>query len=352
MFQKQKLWMAPLLLLAMSALAYAEDPAASLAAPIQSGLVQLEPLTEHLLTDEITAHGLVGASVSDETTIAMPRAGRLQQLAVAPGQTVNEGTRLFSFASDSADRLAYQQAKSQAQLVQDEWKRTERLFRQKLATKSQLEIARKALTDAQSSLATQVQLGTEKPLTSIKAPYDALVVSVSASQGDFVSTGAPILKLQKRLSPQILVGVLPEAATRIEVGMAVKVMAVFDDSLREDAKVTAINGAVDPQTRLVGVTVRFIKPNARLISGSWVRAEIVIGQKNSLAVPRAAILYDEKGSYLFQVEAGKAKRVEVETGLENSGFIAVTGMLNTSLPIVVLGNYELEDGMAVRESLK
>jgi len=38
----------------------------------------------------------------------------------------------------------------------------------------------------------------------------------------------------------------------------------------------------------------------------------------------------------------------VQTGLEQAGQVAVIGHFNQQLPVVSLGNYELQDGMAVR----
>jgi hypothetical protein len=38
--------------------------------------------------------------------------------------------------------------------------------------------------------------------------------------------------------------------------------------------------------------------------------------------------------------------------VENGGLIAVSGPLDRDLKVVVLGNYELNDGMAVREAGK
>ena len=60
------------------------------------------------------------------------------------------------------------------------------------------------------------------------------------------------------------------------------------------------------------------------------------------------MLRDARGAYLFQVREGKAHRVDVQTGLERDGLIAVQGAFDTKQPIVKLGNYELQDGMAVR----
>ena len=40
----------------------------------------------------------------------------------------------------------------------------------------------------------------------------------------------------------------------------------------------------------------------------------------------------------------------MKTGPENGEMVGVSGNLNPALKVVVLGNYELSDGMAVREA--
>jgi hypothetical protein len=77
-----------------------------------------------------------------------------------------------------------------------------------------------------------------------------------------------------------------------------------------------------------------------------------VGTLSALAVPHDALLSDEQGDYVFQVRDGKARRVAVKRGLDAGGLVAVEGLADTRAPVVVEGNYELEDGMAVRESAR
>ncbi len=69
------------------------------------------------------------------------------------------------------------------------------------------------------------------------------------------------------------------------------------------------------------------------------------------AVPRQAVLNDEKGDYLFEVKEGKAVRVEVKEA-QGKEMILLAWMARSMphCPSVTLGNYELEDGMPVREA--
>ena len=60
------------------------------------------------------------------------------------------------------------------------------------------------------------------------------------------------------------------------------------------------------------------------------------------------MLNDAKGSYIFQVSGGKAHRADVTAAPATQGMIAVSGAVDPHLPVVVLGNYELQEGMLVK----
>ena len=81
-----------------------------------------------------------------------------------------------------------------------------------------------------------------------------------------------------------------------------------------------------------------------------VRGEITLTSASTWTVPRSAVLRDARGAYIFQVKDGRARRVAVQTGVETDRVTEIRGGFEPSLPVVVTGNYELEDGMAVREA--
>lgn len=67
-------------------------------------------------------------------------------------------------------------------------------------------------------------------------------------------------------------------------------------------------------------------------------------------MPRNAVLQGDKGSYIFQITKGYAKRIDVTTGIETDQLMEISSNFDPSLKVVAVGNYELQDGMAVRES--
>jgi RND family efflux transporter MFP subunit len=323
--------------------------AAGTVALAPSALVKTAPLQQQSVSDELTAFGQVMPGL--DVAISFPRAGQVSRLLVIQGQRVQRGTPLVTLTSDPNARLAYTQASNAVDFAQGEVRRVRELFSLQLATQSQVDAAGRALHDAEAMLATQRLLGGATGSATLTAPFDGVVDSVSASQGDRVQPGAVIMQIGHTDYLRVRLGIEPIDSRVVHVGTPVT-LAVLDDSTKTvSVVITESQGLVDPKTQLIDAVAMVPATRASyLVPGMHVRATIKVGQHSSWAVPRAAVLTDSAGSYVFQVSAGKARRVKVTSGIESQGMIAISGPLDSRLPIVIVGNYELQDGMAVREA--
>jgi len=86
------------------------------------------------------------------------------------------------------------------------------------------------------------------------------------------------------------------------------------------------------------------------VLGSRVIAELQLTVQDALVAPRSAVLTQNGQTYVYLVDAGKARRVSVKQIIDNGKQIAISGAVHAGDEIVVTGNYELTDGMAVRET--
>jgi membrane fusion protein (multidrug efflux system) len=317
------------------------------AADVPSVLVQTVPLKQQTLVDSVSGYGVVSPDTGSLQSISLPRAGQILALRVSAGQVVKKGTPLLAFGTGTDAALMYQQALTAVRFASSEVARVTQLVSQQLATQSQLAAAKKTQADAEAALQAQQKIGAGQAVQTVTAPFDAVVVALLAAQGDRLAAGAPLLQLARAGGQRVLLGVEPEDATRVRPGMAVRVASVFAGNRAVTGRVAQVFGMVNPQTQFVDVLVTL--PGGGLLANTRVRADIDVGQSRAWVVPRSAVLRDAQGAYLFQVQAGKAKRIAVATGLEQHGVVAVRGSGLLQAPVVSLGNYELQDGMAVRE---
>lgn len=315
-----------------------------------SVLVKTEPVHQQALVFELSAYGTVIPDVSSMVNINFPLSGQISRLNVTPGQIVRRGETLFEFVTDPIAANNYAQAESALEFAQGEFVRIKRQFEQQLATNSQLAAAKKALLDAESAARAQKKLGAGIHRDSVTAPFDGVVTALSVTPGDRIQAGKSAVQLARRDSLRVQMGIQPEDASRVKAGMPVKLNPVFGSLQQLQGVVGEVHGMINPQTRLVDVFVKIDKAQGRgLVPGMQMRGTIEVRAKKTWVVPRSAVLTDEQGDYIYQNDHGHAKRVNV-TSLDNGRLVGISGRIDPGLPVVVLGNYELQDGMALREA--
>ena len=325
-------------------------PVLAESAPAVSALVQTVPLRHMTLATRVDGYGTVEPNPTATENLNLPRAGQVIRVLVNQGQAVKQGQPLLELGADPVGLLAYRQAKSALAFARQDLERVRQLRQRQLATVAQVDAAKKTLQDARQALQTQIALGDGDHSSVLKAPFAGVVMSLAVAQGDRIQAGTNLLQLSRTGSLQVPLGIEPGDSGQLKAGMPVKLVSVFNPSQTVTGTLAQLGGQVDPQTQLVLVTVRF--NGGPFLPGSRVRGEIDVAGHQALAVPRSAVLRDDAGAYLFQIIGHKARRVDVNTGVDDGDWIEVSGSGLADAPVVSVGNYELEDGMAVREATR
>jgi membrane fusion protein, multidrug efflux system len=338
--------------LILSVLALAAFPAALQAAPAeQSVLVATAPVAQGTLDQTIVAYGVTQAAPAATLNLSMPHAGQVLHLGIVAGQRVRAGDPLFDFGAEPAVTLAYQQALSALVLARQEKAHIATLAAQKLATQSQLDQAEKAVRDAAAALEEQERLGGGKAAEKVAAPFAGVVTMLAVANGDHVQANTTVLRLAEADRLEAILGVEPEDAARVAPEMPVRLTALAQPATPLDATVRAVGGQLDARTQLIDVVVPIpAGGRAAILPGEHVSGEIEVGRLSGWIVPRQAVLTDRDGAYVFQVAEGKAVRIGVAVLGESGDRAAIDGPLQPERKLVVAGNYELSDGMAVREA--
>lgn len=325
------------LALLLPALAWAADP--------PSVAVLTKPAVQGTLPDTIDTYGTAAPALDGGMTVSLQQDGRVAAIAVTPGEAVRRGQRLLDFGESASAASNYQQAVSALALARTEQTHTAQLMAQHLATRDQLAQATKAVSDAQATLDALRREGAGQTVRTVQAPFDGIVGAISVAQGERVQPGAPLMTLTRLDGLVVTVGVEPGLRAKVKPGQPVALQPLAGgDALA--GTVLRIDGVLNPKTRQVDADISV--PPGAVISGEAFRATIMIGQLAGWIVPHEAVLTDGKGAYLFQVAAGKAVRVDVALAGAQGDNDAVHGKLDPTRPVVVQGNYQLDDGMAVR----
>ncbi|PPQ30476.1 efflux RND transporter periplasmic adaptor subunit [Rhodopila globiformis] len=312
-----------------------------------SVLVQTEMPRQGAVPDILTAYGTAVPAPSGGMTLSVQQEGRISAIAVTPGEQVRAGQRLLDFTASAAATSVFQQAQSALSLAQAQRAHTAQLFRQQLATRDQVAQADKAVSDAQAALDALRREGGGQALRTLDAPFDGFVETIPVAQGARVPAGTPLVTLTRLDGLVITAGIEPGEQGRVRPGQDVR-LEPLATSAALDGRVLRVDAVLNPRTRMVDADIAV--PAGAVMPGMAFRADITIGQFRGWVVPHDAVLADDKGAYVFQVANGKAIRVAVTPIGSRGNEDVVGGPLDATRKLVIQGNYQLDDGMAVREN--
>ncbi len=320
----------------------AGDASSAVTAHVQTAKVGRKAITETL-----TAYGSIVAQPGKTHSVAVAFETRVRHILVAPGQSVTAGDSLVEIEPSAAAQLQLQQAKSAAESARKELKQVEERFNLKLATNQDLGTAQKAARDAELQLASlQKQgVGTDNRIHSDVA---GVVAKVDVQDGQLVASGSPLVEIVAEDEIEVKLGVEAEDLALLAPGQPIALFPVNDPAAGKIAgSVRLLTRRVDPATRLVDIYVS-LPTGTKLLLDGYVRGEITRTAENALVVPRSALLPEAGGFTLFTVKENHAVKHTVQAGLENEREIQVIAPdLHEGDIVVVVGNYELEGGMAV-----
>jgi RND family efflux transporter MFP subunit len=298
---------------------------------------------------KVAAIGQLAADSRNALSLSLPQAGQVATTGVIAGQRVKRGDVLLKLETDPATRSAYLQARSGLKTAQADLARTLRLHAEKLATNTQLDAARKNLADARATLDAQARLGGAQAIAALRAPADGVVTALDVQRGQRIPGGTTLLQFTPSSALVARLGVDPGAAPDVRVGMPVLIDSVFASRAAPalHGTVAMVGDAINPQTHLVDV-VATLDGHTPLAAGTALSAEIRTSSFKAWSLPRTALQSDAQGDYVYQIEHGKARRVDVKVLAPDGSPIGVEGDLDTHAPVITLGSHEISDGDPVR----
>jgi RND family efflux transporter MFP subunit len=317
--------------------------------PLPPVTVQTAMPVQKTFHTQVTAFGQLAADRRKALSLSMPQAGQVIATDVIAGQRVKHGEPLLKLKTNPTSRKAYLQAKNGVKVARQNLAHVQRLQAGRLATNAQVDAALKALADAKVALAAQAKLGGAKSTAILKAPTDGVVTALQVQPGQRLTAGVPLIAFTPDGALAAQLGVDPAAAAGIHTGMPVSIQPVYGvkgaDPLA--GTVAVVGNAVNPKTHLVDVVATLAAPT-QIAAGTALAATIDTSRFRAWAVPRDALESDSKGSYVFQIEHGKAKRVDVKVLAPRGSPIGVAGAIDPKAPVITLGSYEVSAGRAVR----
>jgi multidrug efflux pump subunit AcrA (membrane-fusion protein) len=214
---------------------------------------------------------------------------------------------------------------------------------------------------AQASVASaQVQLAMAQKAvddTVVLAPFAGQIIARPAAIGEYVATSSKLATLV-RISPLKLNLQIPEAnAARIKTGLRVVARIAAYPNEEFMGAISAINAAVNVESRALNVEVQFQNADGRLHPGMFATASVLLsGTEKAVFVSRDAILGNSglESAQVFAIDGGIAHGIVVQlsgsdTSGAGSGMVRVLSGLSGGEILAAKNLDKLYDGAPVRQ---
>jgi RND family efflux transporter MFP subunit len=290
--------------------------------------------------------------------------GKIARIYVEEGDRVAQGQVLAELETESV-RLQLKQAEAGVAVAEASYndalrnkERMDRLIKENAVSEMQVE-KNKLAYDAAAAQLEQARAGLNLAkhaldVSIMKAPFAGVVASKNAEVGDVINPmmggfgggAGGVLTLMDYSKVKIDVAVSSEDIGRIRKGQeaVLRVGSVPGRDFRGSVRV--VNLTADPMSKKFGVEVAFDNPEAVLRPGTFGNLVFEVQSRaNALVVPQIAVL---ENTYVFVAEGGKAVRKNVTLGLQNTTMVEILDGLAEGAPVIVEGNFGLEDGAAVQ----
>lgn len=331
--------------------------------------------------------------------------GDCLEIFVEEGDKVEKGDILAELDKDEA-RASLNQTEVQVRKQQSDYLRSKKMFEEGLLSKAEYDNARFAYEQGLAGLKMQRE---QFDNLTIRSPLDGVVTNRNVNVGQLVTSGVPVFSVVDPNSYILTINPPEKELYRLKVGQVAEVTIDAAEGRTFEAKVRRINPAVDPASGTVKVTLDVDKEARNVLrEAAFARVRLVMEtHDNALLVPKDAVIEENARKYLFLVEEQSgadeakstdetkltdeastaeasddpsaaseaaaseaaapeaaapeaessrndegtktiAKRIEVQTGLENSDFVEILSGIDDNSLVITLGQQTLKPGSEIK----
>jgi membrane fusion protein (multidrug efflux system) len=274
--------------------------------------------------------------------------GEITRILFESGDRVEAG-QLLVVLNDEVERASRLNQAAALELAEILHERDQKLVERNSIPQTQYDRSRADLESARAQLAeTEARLSNKR----IEAPFAGTIGISRVDVGDYVSPGTVIATLQDHTELEIDFTVPARHAPRLEAGLDVAVRVDAYPERRFDARVTAIDARVDPNTRNVLLRARLEEVDG-LLPGMFAVLEVDLGERRQVVtVPETAMTYALQGNTVYVIEPTAdggltANARVVRAGKVRDGRVAVVEGLSAGERVVSVGQNKLYRGVRV-----
>ncbi|HVS96028.1 MAG TPA: efflux RND transporter periplasmic adaptor subunit, partial [Puia sp.] len=289
--------------------------------------------------------------------------GYVKTVLVDIGSHVREGQLLMTLEAPELEQAAaqakerYARALSDYAIGKDNYERMLEASRTPGAI-SPMDLATdRAKRDADSALsnaekANWLQQETMIGYLKVTAPFTGVITQRNVHPGALVSAESkdkPMLELKEVDHLRLQVDIPESIAGSLNTKDSASFYLSAYPGKRFTGRISRVSMNIDQQMRSERVELDVYNKNEALTPGMY--ADVVFdskGNPNALAVPKSAVVTSTERKYVIVVRDGKAVRVDVATGNENSDKVEIVGDIAPGEEVIANANDEIKEGASIK----
>lgn len=337
---------------------------------IQLGTTEMKPVSGLL---KVT--GYIDVPPQNLQSITTQMGGIIVSTPLLQGSSVTKGQVIATLENQDYVQLQqdYLESRSQLELNEAEYERQQTLASEQVNSRKTLQQAKNQYQVAQareSALRQRLQLininaasltaGNIRSRINICSPISGYVTKVNVNSGKFVNPNDVMFEIVNGSELHVELNVFEKDAALLKAGQQVR-FTLSGDNTERKAVIQLIGREIKPDKTITVHALATAGSNA-FVPGTYLTAQIEIGQKQALTLPEKAVVEYSGKKYIF-VAAGGAEKgdkgkimteqpdsatyyfemQEVTTGEADSGYVQVELPANKDVNgrIVLNGTYDL-----------
>ncbi|MFS4417320.1 efflux RND transporter periplasmic adaptor subunit [Maribacter sp. 2307ULW6-5] len=298
--------------------------------------MKVDTLAQRNMANYVEASGELHLPPQNDAIVTTVVGGNLVDIPVLIGNAVKKGTPLAYLAHPDIVQIQsdYLEAHTEAEFLEREYQRQQRLYRNGVGSGMNFQRAEanyKAAQGKRRALAAQlrqlglsaaeVAAGNISNKLALRSPIDGHVQDIMAKLGQYVAPQTPVFNVVNTDHVHIDLTVYEKDAHRVAVGQTVRFTVPSQSNAEGTSEIYNISKAFDQNPRAVHVHAEIPHSDMALIPGSYVRAQIEVGNTKNTALPTDAVINDAGRHLVFMGEQDKNgwRFVPVEVIVEQEG---------------------------------
>jgi len=332
-------------------------------APVEVAAAKLGTIENILL--------LTGNAEPEETvTLSSKRSNQISKIYVEENQRVSKGQLLVqldnsdlhaqvaqSNAQVASSQASAAQVKTQLDNALTDLNRMRSLFAQGAVSQQQLDSAetqynalnaqyKASLAQANATRSSVSYYNALAGDTSLKAPFNGVVIAKQAEPGEVVDGGKAILVVGKVDRIKVQASISEMDVSKIHPGQQVKVLV---DALPGEEFVGTIKQIlpqVDLQSRSLIAEIIIANPNFKIKPNMFARSLITTAKhENTVIIPKPAVIYKDEQPCVYLAAGNKSKLVPVTLGITQGEQVEITSGIKAGDKVITAGQNVIDDNV-------